>query len=297
MRIVPVAAVFFARFTRLQGAGLVDRREHDLALQLLYRHAVLLKARSHIFQQFGIGRSFAGNPEVVRSTDNPAPEMPFPNTVDKDSNRERTADNAIGQFQPATSSCKRLRIGRTQDRQKAAWHFISERVRIPSQVHSDVNGLGFVADSMDEWIARLQGLLESFDLLFQAGEVLSPLGTQPSLQSPFPEYKQARFGLLVVRVHRAHEKVHPEAGLLCGQRFKFKTTSRAKLIVGLELIGERISSRALLHIGFRFDNLVLFLDPSLRDFYSQDQFLEGVGEGLGFVFFLAAGRDHGLPVF
>src|SRR5260370_36638719 len=99
--------------------------------------------------------------------------MPFPNTVDKDSNRERTADNVIGQFQPATSSCKRLRIGRTQDRQKAAWHFTSERVRIPSQVHGNVAGLGFVANPMDEALSRLPGLVERYVLLFQPGVVPS----------------------------------------------------------------------------------------------------------------------------
>ena len=84
-----LAASFSAFSGRVVRAELVHRREHDLALQLLDRHALLDESRRQVFEKFRIRRPLAHLAEVVGRIHQSRAEMPFPDAVHHDARGQR----------------------------------------------------------------------------------------------------------------------------------------------------------------------------------------------------------------
>jgi len=66
-------------------------------MQLLDRQAVVDEPLRQVFEQLRVGRPLAVDAEVARRVDDAGAEMPFPDAVDDDANRDRFLDDRFGE--------------------------------------------------------------------------------------------------------------------------------------------------------------------------------------------------------
>ena len=111
VRVIAVQRILDVLLGRLLAALLIDRREHDHALQLLERHTVLLELRRQILEQCGIGWWIADGAEVVGGVDDAGAEVPLPDAVDPDAGGERAGDDVVGELKPAAALGVGLLVG------------------------------------------------------------------------------------------------------------------------------------------------------------------------------------------
>jgi len=136
------------------------------------RPAVLDEISGQPFEQVGVSRLFAERTEVAGAADQPAAEVPGPDTVDEHLGRERVrrGHQGVGQSQPSAALRERLRIGVGQQPQEAArcdWTGLAE-VAPQGDRHVLVAG---VAENVRRRIRRRCRFAERLQLGLLAGQV------------------------------------------------------------------------------------------------------------------------------
>jgi len=97
----PVARILLEALLRMLAAQLVDRAEHDFAVQLFDRESVVDEPLRQILEQFRIRGTLAVDPEIARRVDNPGYRNVLSHT------RLTRTRSAIGSLTMASASSRR----------------------------------------------------------------------------------------------------------------------------------------------------------------------------------------------
>ena len=152
----PVAGVLRGGGRVVVGAQLVDRAEHDLAVQLLDRHAVLDEVGGQVFQQVGIGGAFAGHAEVAGRIDQAGAEVVLPDAVDDDPHGDGLLQDVVGQFQASAAFGEELGLALGENAEEVARNFRPQVFGIAAERERQVDRLLGVGHAVHERIGRLE---------------------------------------------------------------------------------------------------------------------------------------------
>src|ERR1019366_4848884 len=125
-----VAGILRQRFLIVRGGKLIDRTQHDFALQLFDRHAVVNEIPGEKLQQFGIAWAFTAETEVAWGIDDACSEIRLPDAVGDHPHRDRLLDDQLRKLHAATALIQRDRVARRENTQEVARDFWPEFFRI-----------------------------------------------------------------------------------------------------------------------------------------------------------------------